>query len=84
MSSRVKQFFIKNRGVWISTPAVAGFIILLRFSGVENLQSLEWKTYDLYNRLRPLQETDRRVAIVGIEEQDIKRLNKSDIPDRRK
>ncbi|MFM7189578.1 MAG: CHASE2 domain-containing protein, partial [Microcystaceae cyanobacterium] len=75
----LKTFFWHSRGVWLVTPLVAGAVILLRMSGV--LQGWEWTTYDLYLRLRPQEEGDRRVVIVGINETDLAKLNSSIISD---
>ena len=75
----LKTFFWHSRGVWLVTPLVAGAVMLLRMSGV--LQGWEWTTYDLYLRLRPQEEGDRRVVIVGINETDLAKLNSSIISD---
>jgi adenylate cyclase len=80
MWSKVKRFFWQSRGVWVATPAVAGLVILLRLTGT--LQSWEWETYDLYTRLKPTEKIDRRILIVGIDEQDVRNLKESIVPDR--
>ncbi len=77
--AKVKPFFWRTRGVWIATPTVAGLVILFRLSGI--LQGWEWTTYDFYMRMRPTEERDRRIGIVGIDENDIKNLKESIIPD---
>ncbi|MEB3312264.1 MAG: adenylate/guanylate cyclase domain-containing protein [Snowella sp.] len=77
--TKVKPFFWRSRGVWIATPTVAGLVILLRLSGI--LQGWEWTTYDLYLRLRPPETSDRRIGIVGIDENDVRHLQGSIIPD---
>jgi adenylate cyclase len=77
--AKVKPFFWRARGVWIATPTVAGLVILFRLSGI--LQGWEWTTYDFYMRLRPTEERDLRIGIVGIDENDIKNLKESIIPD---
>ena len=79
MWAKIKQFLWQTRGVWITTPTVAAFVILLRFSGV--LQTWEWATYDLYMRLRPVEPPERRIAIVGIDEKDLTQIKESIIPD---
>lgn len=67
------------RGVWITTPCVAIFVILLRLSGI--LQLWEWATYDLYLRHRPLPAVDERIVIVGIDEADLQKVGQAIIPD---
>lgn len=79
MWEKLKQFFWQNRGVWITTPSVAGLVILLRLTGL--LQSWEWEVFDLYMSLRPQEPHDDRIVIVGINEADLHRRNESIIPD---
>ncbi len=57
-----------------------GLVILLRLSG--SLQFLEWVTLDSFLGVRLLEPTDERVVIVGIDEEDIQRLNTYPISDR--
>ena len=78
--TNVKAFCWHSRGVLITTPIVAGVVILIRLSGV--LQAfLEWPAYDLYLRLRLPENRDRQIVIVGIDENDINHLQESIIPD---
>jgi adenylate cyclase len=58
---------------------MAGLVILLRFSGI--LQSWEWSVYDQYTRLRPLESRDERIAIVGLDEADMKYIGQGYVPD---
>lgn len=74
-----KRFFWQTRGVWVTTPTVAGLVILLRFAGV--LQGWEWDLFDFYMKSRPTEAKDDRVAIVGINENDLHRRNESIISD---
>ena len=32
--AKMKPFFWRTRGVWITTPTVAGLVILIRLSGI--------------------------------------------------
>lgn len=57
-----------------------GGILLGRSLGL--LQSVEWKTLDLSLRSRPPETPDRRVVIIGIDEEDIQRSGTYPIPDR--
>ncbi|MGL5197302.1 MAG: CHASE2 domain-containing protein, partial [Chroococcales cyanobacterium] len=68
------------RGVAIAAPSVTVAVILLRLTGV--LQPWEWAVYDLYMRARPAQAPDNRIAIVGINEADVRELGQAIIPDR--
>jgi adenylate cyclase len=79
MQERFKQLFWNWRGVWITAPTVAGFVILLRMLGF--LQPWEWAAYDQYFRLRPLEQRDNRIVIVGIDETDLKAIGQPIIPD---
>ncbi|MGK7879733.1 MAG: CHASE2 domain-containing protein [Crocosphaera sp.] len=74
-----KQFLWQTRGVWITTPTVAGLVILLRLGGL--LQGWEWDVFDFYLKSRPSEPIDDRIAIVGINENDLQRLNESIIND---
>ncbi|MGB3296588.1 MAG: CHASE2 domain-containing protein [Phormidesmis sp.] len=49
--------------------SITGFVILTRLLGA--LQPLEWKALDVALRGRPAEETDSRITIVAITEQDI-------------
>ncbi len=79
MGAKFKQLIWQWRGVWITTPVIAGLVILLRFSGL--LQSWEWSVYDQYTRLRPSEPRDQRIAIVGLDEDDMKYIDQGYVPD---
>jgi CHASE2 domain-containing sensor protein len=57
-----------------------GLVILLLLSG--SLQFLEWVTLDSLLGARLLEPMDQRVVIVGIDEEDIQRMNHYPISDR--
>lgn len=63
----------KWRGVILTLLPTVG-VVLLRLTGW--LQPLEWFALDVCFQLRSLKQTDNRVLIVGIEEQDITRYGK--------
>ncbi|EKQ70611.1 putative transmembrane sensor domain protein [Leptolyngbyaceae cyanobacterium JSC-12] len=67
------------RGIWTTTPTVAGLVILLRFSGA--LQPYEWMAYDHLIRSRPPEATDPRIVIVGINEDDLRRTRRWPLDD---
>lgn len=73
-----KKLWWQWRGVAITTPTITLLVMLLRVLGL--LQPLEWRTYDQYLQWRP-EETDSRVAIVGIDEEDIRQLGQAILPD---
>jgi adenylate cyclase len=79
MRSQLQQLLWDSRGVWIAAPLVAVLVIGLRFAGL--LQSWEWEAFDLYLRLPPTERPDRRIAIVGIDETDYKRVQQGYIAD---
>ncbi|AFY80764.1 CHASE2 domain-containing protein [Oscillatoria acuminata] len=80
MWNQLKRQIWEWRGVWIAAPSVTVAVILLRFMGV--LQPWEWAVYDLYMRARPSEPPDNRIAIVGINEADVRELGQAIIPDR--
>ncbi|MCT7983132.1 adenylate/guanylate cyclase domain-containing protein [Laspinema sp. A4] len=80
MWNQLKRQVWEWRGVWIAAPSVTLAVILLRFMGV--LQPWEWAVYDLYMRGRPTEPPDSRIAIVGINEADVRELGQAIIPDR--
>lgn len=75
-----KRLIWEWRGVLITTPTVAGLVILLRIAGL--LQPWEWAAYDQYLRLRPTEQRDQRIVIVGVNEADLQEIGQSIIPDR--
>lgn len=67
------------RGVWIVAPSVATVVIAMRLVGW--LQPWEWTALDQYFRWRPLEATDQRILIVGINEADLKKARQWPISD---
>lgn len=74
------QHLISNWRIGI-LPGVTltGLVIALRLLGM--FQSVEWRTLDLFLRLRPAEPTDERVLIVAINENDIQTMGTYPIPD---
>lgn len=76
--------FKQKMTLWAVTalPGIAalGMVILIRLSG--SLQFLECVTLDSFLHLRPPEPIDERVVIVGIDEDDIRRIGTYPIPDR--
>ena len=79
MWAKLKRLVWQGRGVWITAPSITALVILLRLSGL--LQSWELSVFDQYMRWRPQESPDDRIRIVGINEADLHKLNKSIIPD---
>ena len=81
--SKAKQKILKQRLVWSYMPLTAlGVtvpILLLRFFGL--LQGLEWSLLDQFFRWRPLETPDERIAIVTIDETDLREVGQWPIPD---
>lgn len=77
MLSNIWSKFKQGITIWsvAALPGIAalGIIIILNLSG--SLQFIEWVTLDSLLRLRPFEPTDERVAIVGIDEEDIRQKN---------
>jgi adenylate cyclase len=67
------------QGVLVSTPTIAGLVIVLRWLGW--LQLLEWNAFDLLMRWRPPESPDPRIVIVTIEESDLRQIGQWPIPD---
>jgi diguanylate cyclase (GGDEF)-like protein/PAS domain S-box-containing protein len=70
---KFKQWLKQDHYVLVTSSTVAGIIILLRFAGV--LQLWELSAFDHLIRLRPPEEMDERILIVGITEKDYKQYN---------
>ncbi|MCC5632158.1 CHASE2 domain-containing protein [Nostoc sphaeroides CHAB 2801] len=82
---KAKPEVLQRRIGWGWIPRIAicvtAPILLLRFGGL--LQGGEWNMLDQFFRWRLLQESpEKRIAIVTIDEEDIKKAGKWPIPDR--
>lgn len=76
---KISKFIWKKRRLAILAPTVAGFVILLRMAGL--LQVLELSALDRLFLMRPVEEPDSRIVIVGIDEEDLNALGTWPIPD---
>lgn len=74
-----KKLLWQWRGVLITTPSVAGVVILLRFAGL--MQPWELAIFDQYMRLRPQEAPDDRIVIVGVNLADMKKIRQPIVPD---
>ncbi|MEH1782792.1 MAG: adenylate/guanylate cyclase domain-containing protein [Nostoc sp.] len=79
MWAKLKRLLWQGRGVLITTPSVAGVVILLRLSGL--MQPWEWAAFDQYMRLRPQEAPDERIVIVGVNLADMKKIRQPIVPD---
>ncbi len=72
----------RPKWTWIPKAALAVTLAILgvRWSGV--MQTLEWSVLDQYSRWQPLALPDARIAIITIDEQDLKQVGQWPIPDR--
>ncbi|HLO87109.1 MAG TPA: adenylate/guanylate cyclase domain-containing protein [Nostocaceae cyanobacterium] len=80
--NRLKQIFSKlknSRVVLITSPSVAGLVILLRVLGL--LQMLEWAALDQWFRLRPSEPIDSRIVVITIDEATIRKVGQWPLPD---
>lgn len=79
MGARLKRLLWQWRGVWITTPGIAVLVLVLRFGSL--LEPWELAAFDQYMRLRPLESPDNRIAIVGIDEADLRDIGQPMVSD---
>ncbi len=77
---KIKAKIVNLPVVTLPGMVVIGLIIFLRISGY--LQYLEWQALDHFLRLRPEEPIDERIALIGIDEQDIESVGDYPIPDK--
>ncbi|MGD2180310.1 CHASE2 domain-containing protein [Lusitaniella coriacea] len=77
---RVARWLKRERRVWLTSGAVAGSVILLRYMGL--FQSWELAAFDRLFHFRPPATTDTRILIVEIDENDLQDAGKWPVPDR--
>lgn len=70
MWTNLKRFVWEWRAVLVTTPSMAGLVVLMRWLCF--LQPSELSAFDQYMRLRPQESADDRIAIVTIDEKDVK------------
>ncbi|MEJ1935953.1 CHASE2 domain-containing protein, partial [Nostoc sp. NIES-2111] len=76
---QVKQEIFIWRQAALPGITVLGIIIVARFAGL--LQGIELMALDTLLRLRPSEQTDDKVVIIGIDEEDINNVGTYPIPD---
>jgi CHASE2 domain-containing sensor protein/two-component sensor histidine kinase len=84
MMRQILDRICDKNGIWrigfLPGITVIIFVVLLRIFGT--LQFAELAVFDAFLRLRPQEDMDERILIVGINEEDIKRIKNYPIPDR--
>ncbi|MCT7989148.1 CHASE2 domain-containing protein [Laspinema olomoucense] len=80
MWQQLQQKISLWRGPILITPAVTGVIVALSSAGFLHL--FEWAALDTWFRLRPQEPVDSRIAIVTINESDIKYVQQWPMSDR--
>lgn len=78
-SKKIKKWIQEYGGLIVTAPLVTGIIFLIRFAGF--LEIIELNTLDRFFRWRPLEPTDGRIVIVGINESDIRKIGQWPAPD---
>ena len=83
MRTRILKLINKEFKLWFRA-APPGMIVLvveivIRMFG--GMQSMEWFFLDTMLRLRPVEQSDERVVIVGIDAKDIQSVGQFPIPD---
>ena len=79
MWKKIRPLFGQGCGLLLTSSSVAGLVIILRMMGV--LQFIEWAALDQFFRMRPPEQTDRRIALVTIDESDIRKARQWPISD---
>lgn len=62
-------------------PGITIIAVIITARGLGLLEETEWTTFDTFLRLRPLEAIDERIAIIGINEADIRQIKQYPIPD---
>ena len=76
----MKEQLWQWRGALITAPIITTIVISIRLLGI--LQTWEWGALDYFFRFRPREVTDSRIVIVGINENDLKKVRQWPINDR--
>jgi adenylate cyclase len=80
MWAKLNRQLWKWRGVWITAPIVAGFLIMLRLAGA--VQPIELTALDWSLRCHPKTPVDSRILIVGITDADMQAMGNWPMTDR--
>lgn len=70
----IKDKIWKWRAVLAAAGGVAGMTIAIAYTGA--FQLLEWAMFDRFMRLRSVEDIDRRLVVVTIDESDIRHVGK--------
>ncbi|MBE9040130.1 CHASE2 domain-containing protein [Oscillatoriales cyanobacterium LEGE 11467] len=81
MPKKLGNIFHRKISAWGLLPGTFAIVLVTvaRLTGM--LELFELKTFDLLVRLRPVEPTDDRILLVGIDAEDIARIGTYPIPD---
>ncbi|MEC4802946.1 MAG: CHASE2 domain-containing protein [Jaaginema sp. PMC 1079.18] len=78
--AQIRQWYKQEKRAWLVVGSVAGSIVLLRWVGL--FQPIELAALDTLFWTRPLGKLEDRILIVGIDEDDIQKVDRWPIPDK--
>lgn len=83
VKTRIGDWIRKEFRLWwrAAPPGIIVLVVVIFIRIVGGMQSLEWMLLDTMLRLRPKEQIDERIVIVGIDEQDIQLVKQYPIPD---
>ncbi|XWK88922.1 MAG: CHASE2 domain-containing protein [Phormidium sp.] len=84
MQENILQGIQEQLRIWRTgtIPGIIVIVIVIIARSLGYLQSLELAVFDRFLRLRPPESIDRRITIIGIDEEDIRTVRTYPIPDR--
>ncbi len=84
MLEKIRQRVKDEIPIWriAAIPGIALILIVVLARLTGSLQFLEWMLLDTFLKMRPHEAVDEKVVIVGINEDDIKKIGRFPIPDR--
>lgn len=77
--SKLKHLIKPQNRVFVTSVGVATCIVLIRLTGI--LQTWELAALDQLFRWKPPEAEDNRIVIIGIDDQDLRKIGKYPIPD---
>ena len=83
MRTRILKRINKEFKLWFraAPPGMIVLVMVVLLRVVGGMQSMEWFFLDTMLRLRPVEQSDERVVIVGIDAKDIQSVGQFPIPD---
>ncbi|MFN6481223.1 CHASE2 domain-containing protein [Nostoc sp. DedQUE07] len=85
MKKRTRNRIWKEFKLWLLAvrPGIVVLLLVILIRIIGGIQSWEWMLLDTMLRLRPIENPDERVVIVGIDEKDIEWVKQYPIPDQK-